>query len=59
MIKLIKVSDTEGKVVHFNPEHVTHVIPASDNTSVLTFTHGERVEIKLHVDDVASRITRE
>ncbi len=59
MIKLIKVSDTEGKAVYFNPGHVTHVVPASDRTSVITFTHGEKVEVKLHVDDLASRITRE
>ncbi|MBD3867277.1 MAG: hypothetical protein IFK94_04045 [Acidobacteria bacterium] len=58
MIKLIKVVDTDGMAVHFNPEHVTHVQPASNDTSVITFTHGEKVEVKLHVDDVASRITR-
>ena len=58
MIKLIKVVDTDGMAVHFNPEHVTHVQPASDNTAVITFTHGEKVEVKLQVDDVAGRITR-
>ena len=58
MIKLIKVVDTDGMAVHFNPEHVTHVQTASDNTSVITFAHGEKIEVKLHVDDVASRITR-
>ena len=58
MIKLIKVSDTDGQDVHFNPTHVTHVAPAGDNTAVLTFTHGEKIEIKLHVDDLAARITR-
>jgi uncharacterized protein YlzI (FlbEa/FlbD family) len=58
LIKLIKVVDTDGLAVHFNPEHVTHVQPGSDNTSVITFTHGEKIEVKLHVDDMASRITR-
>ena len=58
MIKLIKVVDTDCIAVHFNPEHVTHIQPASDNTSVITFTHGEKIEIKLHVDDVGGRITR-
>jgi uncharacterized protein YlzI (FlbEa/FlbD family) len=58
LIKLIKVLDTDGIAVHFNPEHITHIQPASDNTSVITFTHGQKIEIKLHVDDVGGRITR-
>jgi len=58
LIKLIKVVDTDGMAVHFNPQHVTHIRPASDDTSVITFTHGEKIEVKLHIDDVAGRITR-
>jgi uncharacterized protein YlzI (FlbEa/FlbD family) len=58
VIKLIKVSDTDGQDVHFNPTHITHIAPAGDSTAVITFTHGEKVEIKLHVDDIAARIIR-
>jgi uncharacterized protein YlzI (FlbEa/FlbD family) len=58
VIKLIKVADTDGQDVHFNPTHITHIAPAGDNTAVITFTHGGKVEIKLHVDDLAARIIR-
>ncbi|GEM_PF-5226191 len=57
-IKLIKVADTEGKDLYFNPEHVTHMAPVDEKTAVMTLIHGEKVQVQLHVDDLAARITR-
>ena len=57
-IKLIKVSTTEGTTVQFNPAHVTHIVPAGENVTEITFVHGQKMKVTLRDDELAARITR-
>ena len=57
-IKLIKVSTPDGGTVQFNAAHVTHILPAEENVSEITFVHGEKIKVSLREDELAARITR-
>ena len=58
MNKLIKVSTTEGTTVQFNGAHVTHIVPAGENVSEITFVNGEKIKVTLRDGELAARITR-
>ena len=58
MIKLIKVGTPEGGTVQFNAAHVTHIKPAGDNVTEVTFVNGEKIRVALRDDELAARITR-
>ena len=58
MNKQIKVSTTEGTTVQFNASHVTHIIPAGENVTEITFVNGEKLKVTLRDDELAARITR-